>query len=59
MPQISTARPTSRRRWRLTSRFDRELADREFAAGDEYSVVDITGMIAIDRSRRVSRCRKN
>ncbi|TIT83646.1 MAG: glutathione S-transferase, partial [Mesorhizobium sp.] len=27
---------------------DRELADREFAAGDAYSVADITGMIAID-----------
>ena len=27
---------------------DRELADREFAAGDDYSVADITGMIAID-----------
>jgi glutathione S-transferase len=27
---------------------DRELAGREFAAGDEYSVADITGMIAVD-----------
>lgn len=27
---------------------DRELADREFAAGDAFSVADITGMIAID-----------
>jgi glutathione S-transferase len=27
---------------------DRELADREFAAGDAYSVADITGMVAID-----------
>ena len=27
---------------------DRELADREFAAGDAYSIADITGMIAID-----------
>jgi glutathione S-transferase len=27
---------------------DKELAGREFAAGDEYSVGDITGMIAID-----------
>lgn len=27
---------------------DSELADREFVAGDEYSVADITGMIAID-----------
>jgi glutathione S-transferase len=27
---------------------DRELADREFAAGDEFSVADITGLIAID-----------
>ncbi|RWM27850.1 glutathione S-transferase [Mesorhizobium sp.] len=27
---------------------DRELADREFAASDAYSVADITGMIAID-----------
>ena len=27
---------------------DRELAGREFAAGDDYSVADITGMIAID-----------
>jgi glutathione S-transferase len=28
--------------------FDKELAEREFAAGDAYSVADITGMIAID-----------
>ena len=28
--------------------FDGELASREFAAGDEYSVADITGMIAVD-----------
>jgi glutathione S-transferase len=28
--------------------FDRELAKRPFAAGDRYSVADITGMIAID-----------
>ncbi|TGS10189.1 glutathione S-transferase [Mesorhizobium sp. M2E.F.Ca.ET.209.01.1.1] len=28
--------------------FDKELAQREFAAGDAYSVADITGMIAID-----------
>ncbi|WP_217570862.1 glutathione S-transferase [Mesorhizobium sp. GbtcB19] len=27
---------------------DKELAGREFAAGDDYSVADITGMIAID-----------
>ena len=27
---------------------DNELADRQFAAGDDYSVADITGMIAID-----------
>ncbi len=27
---------------------DRELAAREFAAGDAYSIADITGMIAID-----------
>jgi glutathione S-transferase len=27
---------------------DRELADRPFAAGDRYSVADITGMIAVD-----------
>lgn len=27
---------------------DRELANREFAAGDEFSVADITGMIAMD-----------
>lgn len=27
---------------------DSELAEREFAAGDAYSVADITGMIAID-----------
>jgi len=27
---------------------DRELASREFAAGDHFSVADITGMIAID-----------
>jgi glutathione S-transferase len=28
--------------------FDRELATREFAAGDAYSIADVTGMIAID-----------
>jgi glutathione S-transferase len=28
--------------------FDRALADRPFAAGDRFSVADITGMIAID-----------
>jgi glutathione S-transferase len=27
---------------------DRELASREFAAGDSYSIADITGLIAID-----------
>lgn len=27
---------------------DRELAKREFVAGDEYTIADITGMIAID-----------
>ncbi|UCI05695.1 glutathione S-transferase [Mesorhizobium sp. B1-1-8] len=27
---------------------DRELANREFAAGDKYSVADITGLIAVD-----------
>ena len=27
---------------------DRELAEREFASGDEYSIADITGMIAMD-----------
>jgi glutathione S-transferase len=27
---------------------DGELADREFVAGDDYSVADITGMIAVD-----------
>lgn len=28
--------------------FDRELSGREFAAGDDYSIADITGMISID-----------
>jgi len=27
---------------------DRELATRRYAAGDRYSVADITGMIAVD-----------
>jgi glutathione S-transferase len=27
---------------------NRELADREFAAGDAYSIADITGLIAVD-----------
>ena len=27
---------------------DRELASREFAAGDAYSVADITGLVAMD-----------
>lgn len=30
------------------SLLDRELASREFAAGDAYSIADITGMIAVD-----------
>lgn len=30
------------------SLLDRELAGREFAAGDAYSIADITGMIAVD-----------
>jgi glutathione S-transferase len=28
--------------------FDRELANRQFAAGDCYSVADITGLVAVD-----------
>jgi len=28
--------------------FDKELASREFAAGDDYSVADITGLVAMD-----------
>jgi glutathione S-transferase len=28
--------------------FDRDLAEREFAAGDAFSIADITGMIAVD-----------
>jgi glutathione S-transferase len=28
--------------------FDRELAAREFAAGDRYSIADITGLVAVD-----------
>jgi glutathione S-transferase len=28
--------------------FDRELAGRRFAAGDDYTVADITGLVAID-----------
>ena len=28
--------------------FDGELASREFAAGDEFSIADITGLVAID-----------
>ena len=27
---------------------DKELATRQFAAGDDYSIADITGMIAVD-----------
>ena len=27
---------------------DRELADREFVAGDAYSIADITGLVALD-----------
>lgn len=27
---------------------DRELAEREFAAGDSYSIADVTGLIAVD-----------
>ena len=27
---------------------DRELQDREFVAGDDYSVADITGLVALD-----------
>jgi glutathione S-transferase len=28
--------------------FDRELAGRAFAAGDDYSIADITGLVAVD-----------
>jgi len=30
------------------SLLDRELAEREFAAGDSYSIADVTGLIAVD-----------
>ena len=33
------------------SRIDRELANREFAAGDRFSIADITGLVALDFAR--------
>jgi glutathione S-transferase len=49
VPQIPNgARPTSRRRSNSCELLDRELASREFIAGDDYSIADITGMIAVD-----------
>jgi glutathione S-transferase len=33
------------------ARVDRELANREFAAGDRFSVADITGLVALDFAR--------
>ena len=32
----------------LLALLDRELASREFVAGDSYSIADITGLIAVD-----------
>jgi glutathione S-transferase len=32
----------------FVSLLDRELADRPFAAGDTFSVADITGLVAVD-----------
>ena len=33
------------------ARIDRELANRQFAAGDRFSVADITGLVALDFAR--------
>src|SRR5262245_8590754 len=49
MPQVpALAEATKPRIGAFLAIFGRELASRPFAAGDRYSVADITGMVAID-----------
>jgi glutathione S-transferase len=52
VPQISTLAEVSRSRaLEFLSFLDSELAKREFVAGAEFSVADITGLVAIDFMR--------
>lgn len=49
IPQVSDWGEANRPRvLQFLQILDRELAGREFAAGDDYSIADITGMIAVD-----------
>ncbi|MGA2792305.1 MAG: glutathione binding-like protein, partial [Roseiarcus sp.] len=48
-PQIAELAQSSKpKAVEAMARIDRELADREFIAGDRYSVADITGLVALD-----------
>lgn len=48
-PQIGELAQASRpRALAFLEKFDRELAQRRFAASDEYSIADITGLVAFD-----------
>jgi glutathione S-transferase len=49
VPQISELRDRARARLhRFFRKFDAQLADNEFVAGDRYSVADITALCAVD-----------
>jgi len=48
-PQIAELAQSSKpKALEAMARVDRELADREFIAGDRFSVADITGLVALD-----------
>lgn len=51
-PQIAELAEASKpKALEAMARIDRELANREFAAGDRFSVADITGLVALDFAR--------
>jgi len=51
-PQIAELAQSSKpKALEAMARVDRELADREFIAGDRFSVADITGLVALDFTR--------
>jgi glutathione S-transferase len=56
-PQIAELAESSKpKALEAMARIDRELANREFAAGDRFSVADITGLVALDfaKSARIA-----